>query len=199
MKQLKVSLPDDLRARLDAASAKSGRSVGEEIRGRIEATFTQEAVDKSTRELAENVARLAAEIERERGAAWHKHAGAHEVLALAIQLWLEPLKPKGPTAFGDRPHATTSEDDPHKLAALIVHRIRNNPNFTSSPTRKWMEEEHQSAKLNKALAERAAERRRQGLPVSWINEPWINEPPQQDKKDNEQRKPDQQRKKGKKS
>jgi len=192
MKQLKVSLPDDLRAQLDAASAKSGESVAEEIRRRAELSFLQEAVDKPLRDLLENVARLAAEAARETGVAWYSHAGAYEVLRLAIQLWLEPLKPKGPTAFGDRPHATTFEDDPYKLAALIVHRIRNDPNFTSSPTRKWMEEEHYSAKLNKELAERAAERRRQGLPVSALNEPW-----QQDEKDNEQHKSDQPKKRGK--
>jgi predicted DNA-binding protein len=143
MKQLKVALPDDLRARLDDASEKSGRSVAEEIRVRLETSLERDVdVDKPSTDFLENVARMAAEIARETGANWHQHAGAHEVLTLAIQQWLEPLKPKGPTAFGNRPHATVSTDDPRQLAALIVYRLRRQPGFTSSQTRQWMEEEH---------------------------------------------------------
>ena len=145
MKQMKVALTDHLRARLDAASEKSGRSVAEEIRARVEASFTRDAVvDKPTRDLVESIAGMAAEIALECGAAWHTHTGSHEALVQAIISRLDELKPKGSTAFGDRPHATTSEDDPKKLGAIIEFRLRRQPDFTGSSVRQWMEEEHKS-------------------------------------------------------
>jgi hypothetical protein len=144
MKQMKVALPDELRASLDGVSERSGRSVAEEIRARVEASFARDAVaDVATRDFIEAVARMPAEIARETGANWDTHAGAHEVLAAAIQIWLAELKPDGPKAFGERPHATVFSDDPYQLASLIVHRLRKEPGFTNSKTRQWMEEEHQ--------------------------------------------------------
>jgi|SRR5262249_45249678 len=142
MKQLKVSLPDDLRARLDAASAKSGASVAEEIRNRVEASFAREAADQPTRDLVEGVAAMAAEIERETGAPWHAHAGSHEVLEWAIKMRLRELKPKGSITFADRPHRTLPYDDPYQLGPIIEVRLRQMPDFTNSPTRRFMEEDH---------------------------------------------------------
>jgi plasmid stability protein len=197
MKQLKVSLPDDLRAQLDATSAKNGQSVAEEIRSRVEASFAQEAVDKPLRDLLENVTRLAAEIERERGAAWHKHAGAHELLTLAIAIWLGELKPAGPTAFdANWPHATVFGNDPHQLAALIVHRIRNDPNFTNSATRRWMEDEHQRSFFTQ---ERWQDRLGPPPPPGQARPPTLvgSASSQQHKKDEGQQKPDQPKKRGK--
>ena len=149
MKQMKVALPDDLRARLDAASEKSGRSVAEEIRARVEQSFTRDAVvDKPTRDFLEGVALMAAEIELETGAAWHKHAGAHEVFVQAVVSRLDGLKPKGSATFGERPHATVFNDDPTQLGALIEFRLRRQPDFTNSPTRRLMEEEHQRSRAD---------------------------------------------------
>jgi plasmid stability protein len=195
MKQLKVSLPDDLRARLDARSAENNRSVAEEIRSRVEASFAQEAVDKPMRDLLESAALLATEIERECGASWDQNVVAHETFIEAIQLWLEPLK-QGSTALPSRPHATTFEDDPHKLAALIVHRIRNNPNFTSSSTRKWMEEEHQRSFFTQ---ERWRDRLGPPPPLGRPRPPTLvgSASSQQHKKDEGQQKPDQPKKRGK--
>jgi hypothetical protein len=146
MQRLKIALPDDLRARLDAASAKSGQSVAEEIRSRVEETFAREAADKPSADFLEGVALLPAEIERETGANWHGHAGAHEALVQAIISRLETLKPLGSTAFGDRPYATTSEDDPRKLGALIEFRLRRAPDFTNSPMRRMLVEEFQRSR-----------------------------------------------------
>ena len=141
MQRLKIALPDQLRAQLDAASAKSGRSVAEEIRSRVEASFAQ-AADQPTHDFLRGVAQMATEIERELGA-WHQYAGSHATLTREILLRLEALKPKGSTAFGDRPHATTSETDPNKLAAMIENRLRSVPDFTNSPTRRLLEDEYQ--------------------------------------------------------
>jgi len=179
MKQLKVALPDDLRARLETASSRSGRSLADEIRARVEASFAQEAVDKPTRDFLEGVALMPAEIELETGAAWHKHAGAHAVFTQAILSRLEELKPKGSTAFGDRPHATVFDEDPTllgdptQLGAIIEYRLRRQPDFTNSSTRQLMEEEHRMARLAQTglRMEQAARRRGQKFPPSLLNEP----------------------------
>jgi hypothetical protein len=143
MQRLKIALPRDLRTRLDTASAKSGRSVAEEIRSRVEASFAQEASGQPTSDLIQGIAGMAAEIERECGAAWDRHAGAHAALTQAILSRLESLKPKGSTAFGDRPHATVSGDDPNQLGSMIEFRLRRQPDFTSSGMRQLLEEEYQ--------------------------------------------------------
>ena len=172
MKQLKASMRDELAARLEAASANSGRSLSAEICARIEASF---AADGPTTDFLEGVARMSAEIELESNAAWHQHAGAHEAFVQAITSRLETLKPKGSIAFGDRPHATTSKDDPRKLEALIEFRLRRQPDFTTSGTRQLMEEEHQRSRVDRMM----------GSPRALLDTP--------------QQQPDQQRKKGKKS
>lgn len=46
MHQMKISLPRELRAWLDAAARASGRSVGEEIRRRLAWTFAEHVVDR---------------------------------------------------------------------------------------------------------------------------------------------------------
>jgi hypothetical protein len=148
MKQLKASMPDELAERLEKASTKAGRSLSAEICARIEASFAQEAVDKPTRAFLDGLSLMPAEIERETGANWHQHAGAHEVFTQAILSRLEELKPKGSSAFGDRPHATV---DPtllgSPLGATIEYRLRKQPDFTTSPTRQLLEEEYRRAKL----------------------------------------------------
>jgi hypothetical protein len=148
MQRLKVALPDDLRAQLDAASKKSGESIAEQIRRRVEASFAQEAAGEPMRALIDGLALMPAEVELETGAAWHKHAGAHEALTQAILSRLEALKPKGSTAFGDRPHATVFNEDPKELGSLIEFRLRRQPDFTNSPTRRLMEEEHQRSRAD---------------------------------------------------
>ena len=160
MKQLKASMPDELAARLEEASAKSGRSLSAEICARVEASFAQEALDNPTRDFLEGVAGMAAEIELEGAAAWHKHAGAHQALTQAILLRLETLKPKGSIAFGDRPHATIPEDNPLLLGARIEFRLRQQPDFTNSPTRRLLEEEYQRMGSPRALLDTAQQQRK---------------------------------------
>ena len=197
MKQLKASMPDELDEKLEKASAESGRSLSAEICARIESSFAQEAVDTPTRTFLEGVSLMPAEIERETGACWHKHAGAWDAFTLAIRARLEALKPKGPTAFAERPHATVSTDDPIQLGVMVEYRLRRQPDFTNSSMRQLLEEEHQRSLVGqaKALWERFS------LPPPPLGSPVlpsvITEPPQQHKKDEGQQKPDQAKKRGK--
>jgi len=140
MKQLKVALPDDLRARLDAASEKSGRSVADEIRTRVERSLELDAIDKPTRDFIVGIALMPAEIERETGAAWHKHAGAWLALRQAILSRLKRLEPKGSVAFGKRPHQSGPGDVPEDIGMWAESHLWENPNFTTSPLRNSMEQ-----------------------------------------------------------
>jgi hypothetical protein len=127
MKQMKVALPDDLRGRLDAASAKSGRSVAEEIRTRLETSFERDVdADQPTRDVVEAVAAMAAETELEMGSAWHKDASAHFVFVEAILNRLERFRPKGPIempADADRPQATVTPAGTKNDAKSLLEQL----------------------------------------------------------------------------
>jgi hypothetical protein len=142
MKQFKVAMSDDLRGRLEAVSAKSGRSIADEIRVRVEATFALETVDKPTRDFLEGLALMPAEIEHETGAAWHKHAGAYVVFREAILRRLARLKPEGTIAFGRRPHQAIPGDDPEGIGLSIEENLSTDPNYTHSAWRAAMEKSY---------------------------------------------------------
>ena len=102
---------------------------------------------QATRDFLEGLALIPAEIEREFGAAWDKHAGAHEYFTRVVLARLEVLKPKGSSEFGDRPHATLPLPtvlgrDPAQLGSIIENRLRQQPDFTTSATRRLMEDEY---------------------------------------------------------
>jgi hypothetical protein len=82
VQQLKVLLPPELRTALDAAAAKSGKSLAEEIRQRLERTFAEDGLDESTRGLVAAVKWLSADISTR--ARWNKSSKAREALSLAI-------------------------------------------------------------------------------------------------------------------
>jgi hypothetical protein len=91
MGQLKITMPDELRAQLDQASAKSSLSVAEEIRSRVERTFQEEAADPPTRELMDAVQKIAELVKLQTGRPWHEddraatlfhHAIIHRLLRL---------------------------------------------------------------------------------------------------------------------
>jgi hypothetical protein len=142
MKQVKASMPDELVARLDAASAKSGRSLSAEICARVEASFARDALDKPTLDFLDGLALMPAEIEHETGAAWHKHAGAYVVFREAILRRLARLKPDGTIAFGKRPHQAIPGDDPEGIGLSIEENLFTDPNYTHSAWRAAMEKSY---------------------------------------------------------
>jgi plasmid stability protein len=83
MKKLQVSLPDDLRGRIEAAAAKSGNSLGEEIRQRLERTLTQDA-DPETSKLFAALTDFPALVRGYTGYRWHEHRAATRVFRRAI-------------------------------------------------------------------------------------------------------------------
>jgi plasmid stability protein len=94
MKQLKISLPDDLRDALDVAAEKSERSLGEEIRQRVERAFAEDRLPAETRELIAAVVELTRQLDQ-LGMQWRQKPKARATLVAAIAEWLEQTKPAG--------------------------------------------------------------------------------------------------------
>jgi hypothetical protein len=140
-RQLPVALPADLRDQLEAAAGVAGHSVAEEIRRRIARTIGADAYDEPTRELADDIMRMAAEVELETGAAWHSHAGSHAAFRQAILSRLSRLKPEGFTAFGERPHQSDPGDDPQEIGIWAEHAVWQ--------TRDWSAEERERFRATK--------------------------------------------------
>jgi hypothetical protein len=124
MKKLQISLPDDLRDRLDAVIAKSGNSLGEEIRQRLERSLNQD-VDPKTGQLLDGIRDLAGLTLADTGHAWHKHPAASRILYLEIRARLsrfwggsiedatfKPNELRKPRLFAD-------SDDPNTIALSI--------------------------------------------------------------------------------
>jgi hypothetical protein len=99
MKQLKVGLTDDVRAELDRAAAKHGVSTSVEARLRLETSLGLDYYDSAAIELAEHVLYLADSISRfETGGArpvegWQKSSASFGALKVAIETWLDLVKP----------------------------------------------------------------------------------------------------------
>lgn len=122
-KQLPVSLTPHLRRELEAAAAKSGVSLGEEVRQRLFKSFADETVDARTRELADAVIGFAIDVKRETGREWHAHPAANRALRFAITARLARLKPEGDDMFkADELPANrmlTSSDDSETIGKMI--------------------------------------------------------------------------------
>jgi hypothetical protein len=146
-RQMGVALSDELRRKLEAASEAADRSIAEEIRIRLERSFELDTLDKASRTLADVVALIPAEVEKETGAAWHKHLGAWETFHEAIRsLFALPVKPTGSAKFGKRPHQSCDDDDPKFLGRWITMKLLENPGWTNSPERLAMERAFQQMK-----------------------------------------------------
>jgi hypothetical protein len=115
MERINVSLPPELRSQLDAAAAASGTSVADEIRSRLEWTFSLGLVDKPTRGLIEDIAYMAWRNERETGTPWHAHAGSHLALRQALLAYMTRRELEGDLTFGPRPHRAGPEEDPAEI------------------------------------------------------------------------------------
>jgi hypothetical protein len=95
MRQVNVSLPDDLRAKLDAASDAAGHTLGEEIRRDLDQAFFWSQFDEPTRLLMARVGFAALLSKAQTGRAWHAHAAAHHVFRQTIVSLLARRKPAG--------------------------------------------------------------------------------------------------------
>ena len=119
-KQMGVALDDELRAKLEAACAeaaraKEGHSVAEEIRRRLKQSFEAEELDPVTRELLDGIINLAETIRLDLGAAWHAYPAIQEAFAAAVAQRLAgyapPSNPGAEAAIRDLLGAGLSHSD----------------------------------------------------------------------------------------
>lgn len=99
--QTSLRMPEELRDRLAQAAAGNGRSLGEEIRRRLEASFgsaAPQADDPQTAQLLRIIARAAAILSKE-WAAWHEDLRALAVFRAAIAALFSPHKPPAAAAM----------------------------------------------------------------------------------------------------
>jgi predicted DNA-binding protein len=135
--QYKITLGDELRARLNAASERSGRPVSEEIRARLEQSLEGEVFDKPTLDFAAAVLDVAREVEIETEAPWHADAGAYRTLQRAIRMVLAKWRPAGVpddtweevklAPYQERPHASHPTNDTNALGVWIAHDVLETP------------------------------------------------------------------------
>jgi hypothetical protein len=128
--QTAVRLPQSLRDRLSKVGG--ARGLGEEIRGRLEASFksNEASADPKTQELLDAIASCAKEIANDLQP-WSADPYAFAVLKETINMLLTPLEPKGEAApnvnpesvlvflFDDEPNAR-----PEKLARYFVQKYK---------------------------------------------------------------------------
>jgi hypothetical protein len=111
VRQFKITLPVDLRAKLDAASATSGRTLAEEMRQRIEKSFQQEedsvGVEPQLRELSTMIMLLTVFVHEQTGHKWMHHPGALCLFQQALMAYLQRLKVSPPPA--DEPASSPGE------------------------------------------------------------------------------------------
>jgi hypothetical protein len=160
MKPLKVALSPDLRSRLESAAADHGRSIGEEVRARVEQSFVLEKLDAQTLVLMFRLGRLAFLIKPQTGHAWHEHAGAYQVFRHAMGLLFGRHQPAGDPVLdpaelpADRPVAVTAL---HEMAAGLEAIISLNRALDAGEQLELLkraEETRQGAKrLEKAMFE----------------------------------------------
>jgi hypothetical protein len=135
--QYKITLGDDLRARLDAASERSGRPVSDEIRERLEQSLDDDAFDDQTRELTAAILEVAREVETETGAAWPCDGAAHRTFRRAMLRILSKWRPadyeENPLAtvdlppFQDRAHASHPLNDADELGIALADNVLKMP------------------------------------------------------------------------
>jgi hypothetical protein len=122
-KQLPISLTPHLRRELEAAAAKSGVSLGEEVRQRLFKSFADETVNTHTRELADAVIRFALDVKQETGREWYAHPAANRALRFAVTTRLARLKPEGDDTFraDELPNnrIITSSEDPQAIGQTL--------------------------------------------------------------------------------
>ena len=89
---LTFRLPRELHQRLVEASV--GRSVSEEMRRRLEASFVSQPVDTETHQLFDAIATMAGSLS-EQQLKWHENPTGFAIMTEALKLVFEAFRPSG--------------------------------------------------------------------------------------------------------
>jgi len=128
--QFKITLGDNLRAKLDESSSFNQRSIAEEIRQRLEVSFDIQA-DGHTLDLIYAIMFLAHETMRDFGTTWwgDERARSAFMAAIADQVMSYPIKPSDLGArplitLGTREQQAGPEDPPEVIGRAIARNYR---------------------------------------------------------------------------
>jgi len=124
-----VVLSDEIRAGLEAAAAKNGCSIGEEIRERLLRTFKEDRIDKPLRNFMAEVGMLVQMTRLQTGQDCQTHPAASAVLRHAINARLARRKESGPETFapGELPSrrlVAGGSDDPLTMGASLEAHLQ---------------------------------------------------------------------------
>jgi hypothetical protein len=157
-------LEDELRERLEQASAAANRSVGAEIRERLAASFeAEDAADAITRSLAATIGKLATWVLTATGHKWYAHPAAHKAFMRAIGASLANLRPEGDPVFapGEKKSVLIDSDDPEVIGLAVEAIVRNLPPMT--PELRRLLDEKQAELQRKLLQQYSPEEQREFL------------------------------------
>jgi hypothetical protein len=96
--------------------SKSERGISEEIRRRLDQTLYLDQFDVQTRELADDIMRLAVQVRLDTDVAWYENPRAFETFSVAVAEWLKSLEPPQHGAASD----SFGPDDPQTLGRAIA-------------------------------------------------------------------------------
>jgi hypothetical protein len=157
-------LEDQLRERLEKASAAAKRSVGAEIRERLAASFeAEDAADAITRSLAARIGELASWVVLATGYNWYAHPAAHKAFTRAIGASLAKLRPEGEPVFapGELKSLLVDSNDPEVIGLAIEAIVHNLPPMT--PERRRLLDEKEAELMRKLLTRYSPEEQRELL------------------------------------
>jgi hypothetical protein len=106
-KQFNVGLEPDLRAALNTAAERNGRSLAEEIRIRLESSCEADKAEKPDKVFLAAISNLIGNVRRQTGWSWHQDPFAHDVLRHATTTLLDRVQPREPPA-GEPPRVPAS-------------------------------------------------------------------------------------------
>jgi hypothetical protein len=93
LQQLAVSLPPDVRGRLQVAAEAAGHSLAEEVRRRIDKTIRWEGFDPVTMELLEGLEQITVLLRQDFDVEWYATSRAHEAFVTAVNQRLAGYAP----------------------------------------------------------------------------------------------------------
>jgi hypothetical protein len=128
VKQLKISMPDELRVKLDEAAGVSGKSVAEEIRSRVERTFQvqrrAEWSDDETLGLYDAIQWLAMNIHLNMEAKWHQNRHVLYALLEAIGDYMHAHQQNSAEISADNEESAHSMGRAFARAYLTIEQER---------------------------------------------------------------------------
>jgi len=146
--QLKFLLSENLRLKLDRASQKSGHSLAEEIRNRLEDSFEFET-DPRTFELIQDLVLLAHEVKVDIGDNWHANERSRAVFAATIADQIQSYRARSEPFKKDT--APDASEAPETTIGRAIARAFRRAIRPTTRSEEGLEHRHHLRKIRKRL------------------------------------------------